>query len=143
MKTVNPQQIDSDKRNWYVIDANWLTLWRLATKIATVLRGKNKVDFAPYVDNWDFVIVTNCDKFAVSWSKMNNKMYYTHTGYLGGLKKTPLETLLVKKPMKALELAITGMLPKNKLRANMLKRLKLCIWDTHDYVAQKPKNLTL
>lgn len=143
MKTINPSQIQSNERKWYVVDAEGQTLWRLATKIATVLRGKNKVNFASHVDNWDFVVVINCDKFAVTGKKLTDKMYYRHTGYLGGLKETPLEKLLVKKPARALEAAVSGMLPKNKLRSDMMKRLKLCVWATHDFAAQKPENLVL
>ncbi|MCH8518956.1 50S ribosomal protein L13 [Candidatus Gracilibacteria bacterium] len=143
MKTINPSQIQSTERKWYVVDAQGQTLGRLATKIATVLRGKNKVDFASHVDNGDFVIVTNCDKFTVTGNKLSDKMYYRHTGYLGGLKETPLEKLLVKKPARALEAAVSGMLPKNKLRPDMMKRLKLCVGDTHDFAAQKPENLPL
>ena len=143
MKTLNPTQIEQKDRTWYVVDAEGQTLWRLATQIATVLRWKNKVDFASHIDNGDYVIVTNCDKFVVTWNKLSDKMYYRHTGYLWGLKSTPLEKLLTKKPTKALEYAVSGMLPKNKLRPNMMKRLKLCTWSSHDYAAQKPINLSL
>jgi len=97
----------------------------LATKIAVILKGKNKASFAPHIDNGDYVIVTNCDKFAVTGKKLTDKMYYRHSGYLGGLKEISLEDLLEKKPTKALELAVSGMLPKNKLRKEMLSRLKL------------------
>lgn len=143
MKTLNPAQIQANERKWYVVDAQWQTLGRLATHIATVLRGKNKVDFAPHVDNGDYVIVINCDKFQVTGNKLRDKMYYRHTGYLGGLIATPLEKLLVKKPSRALEAAVSGMLPKNKLRANMMKRLKLFVDENHNYAAQKPENLPL
>lgn len=143
MKTLNPSQIQSNERKWYVIDAEGQTLWRLSTQIATLLRGKNKIDFAPHVDNWDFVIVLNCDKFLVSGNKLTQKMYHRHTWFLGGLTSTPLEKLLVKKPARPLEAAISGMLPKNKLRSEMMKRLKLCVWSTHDYGAQKPVTLSL
>ena len=143
MKTLNPSQLHSNQRKWYVIDAHGQTLWRLSTQIATVLRGKNKVDFAPHVDNWDFVIVLNCDKFTVTWSKFTHKMYHKHTWFLWGLKSTPLEKLLIKKPARPLEAAIAWMLPKNKLRPEMMKRLKLCVWSVHDYAAQKPETLSL
>lgn len=143
MKTLNPSQIQQNQRKWYVVDAEGQTLWRLATKIATILRWKNKVDFASHLDNGDFVVVLNCDKFTVTGKKLTDKMYYRHTGYLGWLKETPLEKLLVKKPTKALEAAVSWMLPKNKLRPDMMKRLKLCIWSTHDYAAQKPETLVL
>ncbi len=139
MKTITPTQLKGDERKWYVIDAKGQTLGRLATQLSVILKGKNKASFAPHLDNGDYVVVTNCDKFKVTWKKMTDKMYYRHTGYLGGLKEISLEDLLVKKPTKALELAISGMLPKNKLRAGMLSRLKLFTWDDHSYVAQKPE----
>ena len=139
MKTITPSQLKGDERKWYVIDAKGQTLGRLATQIATILKGKNKVDFIPHLDNGDYVVVTNCDKFKVTWKKMTDKMYYRHTGYLGGLKTIALEDLLTKKPTKALEFAVNGMLPKNKLRKGMLSRLKLFTWDEHSFVAQKPE----
>ena len=139
MKTITPTQIKGNERKWYIVDAKWKTLGRLATQIAIILKGKNKVSFAPHVDNGDYVIVTNSDKFKVTWKKLSDKIYYKHTGYLGGLKETSLEDLLVKKPTKALEFAVNWMLPKNKLRAWMLSRLKLFTWDEHTYVAQKPE----
>jgi len=139
MKTITPTQLKGDERNWYVIDAKEQTLGRLATRIAVILKGKNKASFAPHLDNGDYVIVTNCDKFKVTWKKLTDKMYYKHTGYLGGLKEISLEDLLTKKPTKALEFAVNGMLPKNKLRDWMLSRLKLFVWDEHTYVAQKPE----
>jgi large subunit ribosomal protein L13 len=125
MKTITPTQLKGDERKWYIIDAKEQTLGRLATKIAVILKGKNKASFAPHLDNGDYVIVTNCDKFSVTGKKLSDKIYYSHTGYLGGLKEISLENLLEKKPLRALELAVYGMLPKNKLRKDMLSRLKL------------------
>lgn len=139
MKTITPSQLKGDERKWYIIDAKGQTLGRLATQIAVILKGKNKVDFVPHLDNGDYVVVTNCDKFKVTWKKLTDKMYYRHTGYLGGLKEISLEDLLATKPNKALEFAVNGMLPKNKLRKEMLSRLKLFTWDEHTYVAQKPE----
>ncbi len=139
MKTITPSQLKGDERKWYIIDAKGQTLGRIATQIATILKGKNKVDFIPHLDNGDYVVVTNCDKFKVTWKKMTDKTYYRHTGYLGGLKEISLEDLLTKKPTKALEFAVNGMLPKNKLRSGMLSRLKLFTWDEHSFVAQKPE----
>lgn len=139
MKTITPKQLKGDERKWYVIDAQEQSLGRLATKIAVILKGKNKVSFIPHLDNGDYVIVTNCDKFKVTWKKLTDKMYYRHTGYLGGLKEISLEDLLEKKPTKALEFAVNGMLPKNKLRKEMLSRLKLFTWDEHSFVAQQPE----
>ncbi len=139
MKTINPKQITWGDRKWYLVDAKGQTLWRLATKIAVILKWKNKVDFVPHLDNGDNVVVINCDKFKVTWNKMSDKMYYRHTGYLGGLKEVSLEKLLVKKPTKALEFAVSWMLPKNKLRSGMISRLKLFTWEEHTFVAQKPE----
>lgn len=139
MKTITPTQLKGDERKWYIIDAQEQTLGRLATKIAVILKGKNKASFAPHLDNGDYVIVTNCDKFVVTGKKLTDKIYYSHTGYLGGLKEISLGNLLEKKPLRALELAVYGMLPKNKLRKDMLSRLKLFTWDEHTYVAQKPE----
>lgn len=143
MKTITPKQLTQTERKWYVVDAQGQTLGRLATIIATTLRGKNKVDFATHMDNGDNVIVINADKFAVTGNKMSDKLYHRHTGYLGGLISTPLEKLLIKKPTRALEAAVSGMLPKNKLRADMMKRLKLFSDSEHTFAAQKPETLTL
>jgi len=143
MKTIMPKQIKGNERKWYVIDAKGQTLGRLATKLAVILKGKNKVDFAPHVDNWDYVIVLNADKFAVTGKKLTDKLYYRHTGYLGGLKETPLEDMLVKKPLRALELAVSGMLPKNKLRKDMISRLKWFTGTEHTFGAQKPTTIQL
>ncbi len=139
MKTITPIQLKGNERKWYTIDATGLTLGRLATQLAVILKGKNKPSFSPHMDNGDYVVVTNCDKFAVTGKKMTDKIYYRHTGYLGGLKETSLEDLLEKKPTKALELAVSGMLPKNKLRSAMLARLKLFTGDEHTFGAQKPE----
>jgi len=141
MKTLTPKQLHSTERKWYIVDAEGQTLGRLATTIATTLRGKNKVDFASHIDNGDYVIVINADKFKVTGNKMTDKLYHRHTGYLGGLISTPLEKLLEKKPTRALEAAVSGMLPKNKLRKSMAMRLKLFSWAEHTYTAQKPETL--
>jgi len=106
MKTITPKQIKWENRKWYVIDAKDQTLGRLATKISVILKWKNKVDFAPHLDNWDYVIVLNCDKFNVTWKKLEDKIYYRHTGFLWGLKDISLWKLLQKKPARPLELAI-------------------------------------
>lgn len=143
MKTLTPKQVAANERKWYVVDAEGKTLGRLATEIATKIRGKNKVDFAPHMDNGDYVIVINADKFVVTGNKMTDKLYHRHTGYLGGLISTPLEKLLVKKPTRALEAAVSGMLPKNKLRKDMMARLKLFAGAEHTYAAQKPETLSL
>lgn len=143
MKTITPKQVTSSDRKWFVVDAEGQTLGRLSTQIATILRGKNKVDFATHMDNGDYVIVINADKFKVTGNKMTDKMYHRHTGYLGGLISTPLEKLLDKKPTRALEAAISGMLPKTKLRSDMMARLRLFSGSEHTYAAQQPETITL
>ncbi len=143
MKTITPKQVTSTERKWFVVDAEGQTLGRLSTQIATILRGKNKVDFATHMDNGDYVIVINADKFKVTGNKMTDKMYHRHTGYLGGLISTPLEKLLEKKPTRALEAAVSGMLPKTKLRSDMMARLRLFSGSEHTYAAQQPETITL
>lgn len=143
MKTIMPTQIKGNERKWYIVDANGQTLGRLATQVAVILKGKNKPSFAPHLDNWDYVVVINADKFAVTGKKLEDKMYYKHTGYLWGLKEMSLWELLEKKPLKAIEFAVNGMLPKNKLRADMMSRLKLFAWAEHTFEAQKPETIKL
>lgn len=138
MKTINPTQLVNTSRKWYLIDAKDKNLWRLATKIATILKWKNKVDFAPYLDNWDYVIVLNSSEVKVTWNKSEDKLYRTHSGYLGWIKEMNFSELKERKPSDALKLAVSGMLPKNKLRDGMLSRLKLELGSTHKYDAQKP-----
>ena len=139
MKTFTPKQTIATDRKWYIIDAKGETLWKIASKIAVILKGKNKVAFAPHLDNGDYVIVINCDKFVVTGKKLSDKMYRTHSWFLGGLKEVPLSKLLVKKPTRPLELAVVWMLPKNKLKSAMISRLKLFTGEEHTYVAQKPE----
>lgn len=127
MKTLMPKQLENDARKWYIVDAKGQTLGRLAAHIATLLKGKNKVSFAPHLDNGDYVIVLNSEKISVTGNKLSQKMYYRHSGFLGGLKTTSLEKLLNKKPTEVLQKAVSGMLPKNKLRQNMMLRLKLVV----------------
>lgn len=143
MKTIMPKQINGSERKWYVVDAEGQTLGRLATMVAVMLKGKNKPTFAPHVDNWDYVIVINADKFKVTGNKLEDKSYYRHTWYLGWLKEISLWDLLEKKPLKAMEFAVSGMLPKNKLRKQMISRLKLFVWAEHSFVAQKPEVIKL
>jgi len=143
MKTIVPKKAQGQDRKWYIIDAKWQNLGRLSTKIAGVLRGKNKVDFVPFFDNGDYVIVLNCDQFVTTGNKMEDKEYHTHSWFLGWLKTTNLAKLLVKKPGKPLELAVVWMLPKNKLKSDMLARLKLFTGSEHTYVAQKPELISL
>lgn len=139
MKTITSKQISWENRKWWIIDAEWKTLWRIATTIAVILRWKNKVDYVPHLDNWDYVIVLNCDKFKVTWKKLEDKIYYRHTGFLGWLKEISLWKLLDKKPTRPLELAVSWMLPKNKLRDWMISRLKMFSGAEHTFAAQKPE----
>ena len=143
MKTIMPKQIKGNERKWYIVDAEWQTLGRLATSLAVILKWKNKVDYAPHVDNGDYVIVLNAWKFKVTGKKLDDKIYYRHSGYLWGLKEISLWDLLEKKPLKAMELAVSGMLPKNKLRKQMISRLKLFEWSEHTFTAQKPETIKL
>lgn len=138
-----PKQLNGNERKWYVIDAEGKTLGRLATTIATYIKGKNKTNFAPHVDNGDYVVVLNAGKIVVTGNKESDKLYRSHSQYMGGLKEVPLARLRIKKPTEALRHAVSGMLPKNRLRANMIKRLKLEVGATHSYEAQKPESLSI
>jgi len=129
------------KRDWYIVDAAGKTLGRLATEIAKILMGKHKVTYTPHVDNGDFVIVINADKIHVTGKKLDKKIYYKHTGYFGHLKEETLRQKLQKKPEELIYLAVKGMLPKNKLRKEMLKRLKVYAGTEHPHKAQNPKPL--
>lgn len=143
MKTLMPKQLGNDERKWYIVDAEGQTLGRLATQLAVILKGKNKPSFAPHLDNWDYVVVINSEKIAVTGNKLEGKIYYRHSGFMGGLKEITLGKLLVKKPSEALKKAVSGMLPKNKLRSDMLARLKLVVGQEHIYQAQQPEKITL
>ena len=143
MKTIMPKQLKNEDRKWYLVDATWLTLWRLSTKIANLISGKTKVTFSPHLDNWDYVVVVNADKISVTGNKLENKVYYSHTGFMWGLKEITLEKLLVKKPTEDLKKSVNGMLPKNKLRKLMMARLKLVQGAEHTYGAQQPQKIDL
>jgi large subunit ribosomal protein L13 len=130
------------KRDWYLVDAQDIVLGRLATQIANVLRGKNKAIFTPSVDTGDFVIVVNAEKIALTGRKLDDKVYYRHTGFPGGLKEITAGKLLEKKPEDLIRKAVKGMLPKNKLARHMLKKLKVYAGAGHPHDAQQPKNLT-
>lgn len=132
----NPDKID---RKWYVVDASGCTLGRLATQIASVLRGKNKAEFTPHADCGDYVIVINADKIKVSGKKLDQKIYYSHSEYVGGLKQTTLKEMLAKKPEKVVELAIKGMLPKGPLGRQMYTKLHVYAGGDHKHAAQKPE----
>ena len=128
-------------REWYLVDAENLVLGRMATRIADVLRGKNKPIFTPSVDTGDFVVIVNADKIALTGKKFSDKMYYSHSGYPGGLKSITSGKLLEKKPEEIIRKAVKGMLPKNKLARHMLNKLKIYSGPTHPHEAQQPKPL--
>ncbi len=141
MKTFSPTPENID-RQWYVVDASDQVLGRLASRIAHRLRGKHKPEFAPHMDNGDFIVVVNCEKIRVTGNKLQKKVYYSHSGWVGGLKETPLEKKLAAKPEDVLRLAVRGMLPKNRLGRAMLKKLKIYVGAEHPHAAQEPKPLT-
>lgn len=134
---------ENARRNWVLIDANGQTVGRLATQIANILRGKNKPDFTPNVDNGDFVVVINASKVQFSGSKWDEKKYYRHSRFFGSLKETTAREMLEKDPTFILQDAVKGMLPKNRLSRNLLKKLKLFAGSEHDHAAQKPQALTI
>jgi large subunit ribosomal protein L13 len=128
-------------RKWYVVDAEGKTLGRLATTVATVLRGKHKPEFTPFLDTGDYVIVVNASKVTVTGKKMDQKLYRYHTQYPGGLKEIKYRDMMNKKPEKVIELAVKGMLPKNALGRAMFKKLKVYAGPDHEQSAQKPEIL--
>lgn len=134
----NPATIE---RKWYVVDAEGKTLGRLASEVAKVLRGKNKLIFTPHVDTGDYVIIINASKIEVSGKKLEQKKYYRHSGYIGSLKETKLSDMLDTKPERVLELAIKGMLPKGPLGRQMYKKLHVYAGAEHNHAAQKPEVL--
>ena len=138
--TTKPEDIN---REWYVVDATGLTLGRLASKISTILRGKHKPIFSPHMDCGDFVIVVNAEKVRVTGSKLDQKMYYRHSGYPGGLKTISLRDQLNQHPDRVIRLAVRGMLPKNRLGRQMIKKLKVYREPTHPHQAQQPKPLSM
>jgi large subunit ribosomal protein L13 len=126
-------------REWYVVDADGQTLGRLATRIADRLRGKGKPQFTPHVDTGDFVVVVNAEKIAVTGNKLEDKLYYRHSGYPGGLKVRPLREQLARRPEEVLRKAVRGMLPKNRLARQQLTKLKIYAGPEHPHAAQAPK----
>ncbi|MCI5697626.1 MAG: 50S ribosomal protein L13 [Clostridiales bacterium] len=129
------------ERKWYVVDAEGQTLGRVASKVASVLRGKNKPTFTPHVDCGDYVIVINADKVQVTGKKRKEKIYKHHTGYPGGLRETTFEKLIAKKPDEVIRHAVKGMMPKGKLGRQMYKKLKVYAGPEHGHAAQKPEVL--
>nr|WP_330392012.1 50S ribosomal protein L13 [Acetitomaculum ruminis] len=141
MKTfvASPETIE---RKWYVVDASKYTLGRLSSEIAKVLRGKNKAIFTPFLDTGDYVIVVNADKIKVTGKKLDQKIYYHHSEYVGGMKETKLKDMIAKKPERVVELAVKGMLPKGPLGRQMYKKLFVYAGPEHKHQAQKPEELT-
>ena len=130
------------ERKWYVVDAADQTLGSLTSQVAAILRGKNKPTFTPNVDTGDYVIVINADKIKVTGKKMDQKIYYSHSDYVGGMKETTLREMMNKKPEKVIELAVKGMLPKGPLGRQMIKKLHVYAGAEHGHEAQKPEVLT-
>src|SRR3990167_7977562 len=142
MKTFSakPHEVE---RDWYVIDASNKVLCRLATEIASRLKGKHKAEYTPHVDTGDFIVVTNVEKLRVTGNKFKNKQYYSHTGYPGGIKQISFEKLQAEKPERILEKAVKGMLPKNPLGRDMYRKLKIYVGNEHPHEAQQPKQLQI
>jgi large subunit ribosomal protein L13 len=136
----NPQNVT---RKWLVVDAEGKTLGRLASQIAAILRGKHKPTFTPHTDTGDFVIIVNAEKIHLTGHKMTDKIYRRHTGYPGGMKEVAAKDLLQRRPTRALELAIKGMLPHNRLGADMYRKLKVYAGPEHPHAAQLPEKLEI
>ena len=133
---------DNVERKWYVVDADGQTLGRLASEVAKVLRGKNKPIYTPHIDTGDYVIVVNADKVKVTGKKLDQKIYYRHSDYVGGMKEFTLREMMDKKPERVIELAVKGMLPKGPLGRAMIKKLHVYAGPEHNHAAQKPEVLT-
>jgi large subunit ribosomal protein L13 len=142
MKTYVANLTDRE-RNWLVVDAEGQTLGRLATQIADALRGKRKPAYTPHVDTGDFVVVVNAEKIAVTGAKRQEKMYYRHSGYPGGLKSRTLNDMLERRPEEVLRLAVKGMLPKNRLARRQITKLKIYAGPEHPHAAQQPRPFAL
>ena len=138
--TANAENV---KRDWYVADAQGKTLGRLATEIARRLRGKHKPEYTPHVDTGDYIVVINAEKVAVTGNKAKDKMYYSHSGFPGGLKQINFENLIEKKPELVIENAVKGMLPKGPLGRAMFRKLKVYAGSQHQHAAQQPKHLDI
>jgi len=142
MKTISAKA-DEVKRDWFLIDAEGRTLGRLATEIARRLRGKHKAIYTPHVDTGDYIVVINADKVRVSGNKARDKMYYRHSGYMGGLSETSFSDMIERSPERVIELAVKGMLPRTPLGRAMYRKLKVYAGPNHQHAAQQPKVLEL
>jgi large subunit ribosomal protein L13 len=143
MRTTYMPNAENVERKWYVVDAEGKTLGRLSSEIAKVLSGKNKPVYTSFIDTGDYVIVINAEKIAVTGKKLHDKLYTHHTGYIGGLKQVTLKRLLETKPERVIEHAVKGMLPKNTLGRNMMKKLHVYAGAEHPHTAQKPEVLEI
>ena len=135
------QKKEAVDRKWYLIDANGLPLGRMATKVAHILRGKHKPTYTPHIDGGDFIIIVNADKVKLTGNKINNKMYYNHSGYPGGLRERNAKTMIESYPVEMVERAVKGMLPNGRLGRQMYKKLFVYAGTDHKHEAQKPESL--
>lgn len=142
MKTISARAEDV-KRDWFLIDAEDKTLGRLATEVARRLRGKHKAIYTPHVDTGDYIVIINAEKVRVTGNKAKDKMYYNHSGYMGGMKKISFEKLIDKAPERVIERAVKGMLPKNSLGRTMFRKLKVYAGKEHAHAAQQPQALEI
>ncbi len=143
MRTTYMAKPGSVERKWYIVDATGKRVGRLATEVATILRGKHKPEFTPHIDTGDFVIIINAEKIVFTGKKLQNKLYYRHSGYPGGLKSTSAADMLKKHPERIIEMAVKGMLPHNSLGADQYRKLKVYAGPDHPHAAQQPEPLQL
>ena len=142
MRTLSAKP-ESVKRDWFVVDAAGKTLGRLSTEIARRLRGKHKPEYTPHVDTGDYIVVINCEKVRVTGKKEKDKMYYSHTGYMGGIKSISFEKLIDKAPERVIQTSVKGMLPKGPLGRAMFKKMKVYAGSEHPHTAQQPQQLDI
>lgn len=142
MKTYSANK-ETVKRNWYIVDATDKTLGRMASEIARRLRGKHKAEFTPHVDTGDYIVVINAEKISVTGKKRTDKVYYHHSGYPGGIKSRSFEDMVERAPERVVEMAVKGMMPKNKLSRSMLGKLKVYAGGEHPHSAQQPQSLEI
>ena len=142
MKTFSAKT-ETVKRDWYIVDANGLTLGRLATEIASRLRGKHKPEYTPHVDTGDYIVVINAEKVHVTGNKTQDKIYYSHSGFPGGIKSINFEKLIQRAPERVIESAVKGMLPKNPLGRAMYRKMKVYAGSVHPHTAQQPQELKI
>lgn len=142
MKTFSAKP-ETVKRDWYVVDASGLTLGRLATEVATRLRGKHKPEYTPHVDTGDYIVIVNAEKVHVTGNKAQDKIYYSHSGFPGGIKSINFEKLIVRAPERVIESAVKGMLPKNPLGRAMYRKMKVYKGANHPHAAQQPQELKI